>query len=204
MARFETWLASPAADGPIELFPEPESVFDDWTEAHAERLLPVARFDLGLLGQADLAGVGVLLFYEDTSCSYLKWSMRDGKIVDLDPRWRELRPLQERQTRSALARVAGGSHARLERRVVELPPVSELGKHAWARAFGRALLAAGASNPMLRLRLGGHPCFVQADGYVDDQTFVLAELPTSALDLAPMYLYLFGDGRSFMQMMQMT
>lgn len=52
--------------------------------------------------------------------------------------------------------------------------------------------------------VGGHPCYVQSDSYVDDTIFVTAELPTAPLGLDPKYLYLFGEGSSFSQEIQMT
>ena len=71
-------------------------------------------------------------------------------------------------------------------------------------SFEKALREGGAKDPLRRLRLGGHPCYVQSDAYVDDETFVTAELPTAPLGLEPKYLYLFGERGSFSQLVQMT
>lgn len=196
-------LATIGDEGPIELFPDPTEVFAEWTGELAARLFPVARFDLGLGGDGS-SGTGVFLYYEDVACMFLEWTWDDGRIVSLHPAWRDLRPLRESPSRDALARRAGGARARLTSHAVEVPTLSSVGEFAWASAFEAALRADGAANPLARLRLGGHPCFVQSGGYVDDETFVTAELPTSALGLDPMYLYLFGEGSSCSQLMQMT
>lgn len=204
MPRIVTKLATPAPSGPIELFPPPEDVVAGWSDEMAARLLPVARFDLALCEDPELSGTGVILYYEDVRCSFLEWAMQSGRIVEIDARWKQLRPFEERPSSEGLARALGGSHATLERHAVELPSVEQTGKLEWARRFEVALREQGARNPLGRLRLGGHPCYVQAEGYVDDATFVLAELPASCLELAPMYFYLFGDGTRFSQEMQMT
>lgn len=204
MPRFVVHIATLGPEGPVELFPDPTAIFAEWTPDLAARVIPVVRFDLALLGEDGESGTGLFLYYEDVSCSFLDWTWRDGRIVNVNPAWRDLRPLREIPTRETLAQRAGGTHARLIRHEVELPALSNLGEFAWVRAFEKALQNDGAKQPLQRLRLGGHPCYVQSDAYVDDDTFVTAELPTSALGLDPMYLYLFGAGDSYSQLMQMT
>lgn len=204
MARFSVQLGTIAMDGPVELFPDPASVFVAWTSELAARLVPLARFDLALLGEEGVTGTGVFLYTDDAACTSLEWTMQDGRIAELGPSWRALRPLRDVRSREARARAAGGTHARLSRHEVELPALSALGESTWVLAFEKALREDGAKDPLRRLRLGGHPCYVQSDAYVDDETFVTAELPTAPLGLEPKYLYLFGEGGSFSQLVQMT
>lgn len=203
MPRFTVQLATIGDEGPIELFPDPTEVFAEWTPELASRLIPVARFDLTLCGDGS-SGTGVFLYYEDVACTFLEWTWEDGRIVSLHPAWRDLRPLREIPSRQALVRRAKGTRAHLTSHEVEVAALSSVGEFTWSRAFETALRDHGAANPLGRLRLGGHPCFVQSGGYVDDDTFVTAELPTSALGLDPMYLYLFAEGSSCSQLMQMT
>lgn len=201
MVALTSWLASYAPEGPVEIFPDPSTVFETWDDELAARIAPVARFDLALL-EDGRSGPATLLYYEDYAVSYLGWTVRDGKIADLAPDPRSFQPFED---------WAGDDPGflSLERYVVDVPKPSEIeAGHVgmkWAENYEEALKAKGATNPLSTLRLGGrHACYVQAQE-IDDDSLIDAELPTSFLDLAPVYLYLrTADGISFTQEMQMT
>lgn len=194
--RSTIWLGTVAGDGPVELFPDPASVFAPALASLADRAIPVARFDLSLLGRG-LSGPAIFFWIDDVRSSSFRYTVAGGRVTRAKADF-DLRPASEPIDGSGLA----GRRAALEEHRVTLGPPDD--SNDWQERFESELIERGARRPLQRLRLGGYPCFVQSSASDDDPSY-LGELPGDFLGLDSRVLYLHTeDGRSFWQGMEMS
>lgn len=187
-----------------ELFPSPEAYIKDWNEEMAERILPIAMFDLKLAG-VDSAQKGFFIYYDDWSVDFLSWDLLENGMIDLGDSWKTINPFEEAPDIEAIKNYLG-AYLEYETFEIEIELPSKFDhENRWDGSFEEKLANAGANDPLSRVRLGGgFPCYVQ--GIVDsDEPGFIAELPAGTYGLAPVYFYLFTDGKgSFSQDMQGT
>lgn len=194
----------------FELFPDPASVFANWSAELAERFLPVASFDLSLVGEGD-QGRGVFLYYEDPAVDFLAWKTVDGRITEFECDWRSVRPFEESPLPKEYIE-RRGKYLSFDRFEIEIGPPSQYvdTEDSWGTVFSERCDDAGFPDALQQLRIGGgYPCYVQGT-VPDDGPGFAAELPCSNYDLMPQYYYLFSFGApdgangEFQQLMEMT
>ena len=203
-------LGKPTRDQtPFEIFPDPRTVFAEWNDDMAARLLPLARFDLALADDEE-SGKGVFLFCEDYGVDFLSWEVDDrGLITKLDQDWRKIDPFEQYSPVEDVAKFKAekGAYLKFEKFEIEIGPPSEFedGDTSWCSAFIDAMIEVGADDAGGNLRLGGgYPCYVQSTIPMMDDPGYLGEIATYDFGLPPVYLYLTGGDKTFTQDMQMT
>lgn len=187
---------------PIELFPDPKKVFKQWTTHLAERVLPVARFDLSLTGK-NRKGMAVFLYTDDLGNDFLEWKTDGKQITSLGDVFDELGTFEDPPDVKKLKKEYG-SYLALE--TFEIDVVTPADESDWPDAMREALESAGAARINDRIRIGEQfPFYVQSTIPVYEDSTIDAELPGSAVGLG-MYFYLesYENCRDFQQQMQMT
>ncbi len=185
----------------IELFPDGNKVFADYSPELASRVLPVASFDAKVINEEP--GPCVFLYYEDPAVDFLEWQT-DGRLITHLKQAKEIRPFSEKPDTKKIIEQLGGSHLSPETYEIDTELPSAYKPERWAEVFENKMLEAGAIDIFNCLRIGGgYPCFVQGQQPSDGPGF-MAELPALYYELASIDLYLFKFGREFQQMMQMT
>lgn len=187
----------------FELFPDPARLIKNWTDEMAQRLLPIAMFDLELAGEISHPPA-FFLYYDDYSISYLNWRFHKGQI-ELKETWKNIQPFHIPPDVDAIKQTSG-AYLEYFSYDIEIGLPSEFDyDNRWDYHWEEQMLDAGAKSPMSKIRVGGgFPCYVQGIVDYDDPGFV-AECPTGSYGLPPIYLYLFSDGNGgFSQEMQLT
>ena len=188
----------------FKLFPSPESCILNWNKEMAERILPVAEFDLSKTDN-DSPLKAFFIYYDDYATSFLSWTQLDNGMIQLDDAWKDIAPFEDPPSIQSIEQKLG-AYLDYEGYDIDIDLPSNFDyENRWDRCFEQKLEQAGAKDALRRIRLGGgFPCYVQGIVGEDDPGFV-AEFPTLAYDLSPIYLYLFYDGKGdFWQEMQMT